>query len=112
MARARALALYPFCDAGIARVARPHIAFAVPADIAGLAHFAVATAGAVADHAQHLAVAADMQVLTVAAGADPQLTLGIERDVAGQVAHLHGLLEAAVRREDDETILLAVADPD
>src|SRR6185312_14709388 len=55
--------LHPFGNTPIGGIARPHIAMAVPTNIAGLAFLAVAAARTVTDDAKHLAVAIEVKVL-------------------------------------------------
>src|SRR6185312_15493284 len=102
----------PLDDARLRRRTSDHIAFAVPADVAGLTDLTVAIARTIADDAQDLAVAVQMKELAVQAGADPRITgLGVEGDVADQVAHLERLFELAGVGVDDDPILFTVADP-
>ena len=101
-----------FRDAAHAGVAGIQVVLLVKYPIAGFDELAGSDAHAVADRAEHFAVAIQLQELAILTARHPWVALRIELERANEISHLHRLEEFAVAGVDDDSILLAVADPD
>src|SRR6185437_11672637 len=84
----------------------------IESPVTGFGELAAADTHALADRAQHFAVAVQLQELAVLARRHPGIALVVEIEGADQILHLQSLHEAPVGGIDDNAILLAIADPD
>src|SRR5580704_6372205 len=80
--------------------------------VAGFDELADADTHSVPDRTEYSAIAVQLQELAILSARHPWLAVRVKVEGAHEVSHLHGFEEPAVARIDDDTVFLAVADPD
>jgi hypothetical protein len=99
-------------DPANARVARIEVVLLVHDPVAGFDELAGADTHSVTDRTEYFSIAVQLQELAILSARHPWLAVRVKIEGADEVSHLHGLDEPAVARIDDDTVFLAVANPD
>ena len=101
-----------FRDAADTGVACIQIVLLVKNPVAGFDELAGSDPHSVTDRTEHLAIPVQLQELAILSARHPRVAVRVKMEGANEVSHLHRLEEFAVAAIDDDTILLAVANPD
>src|SRR5580698_4348368 len=88
------------------------VPFLIKSHEIGLHELTEASPAAVADSALHVAVAVNLEHLTIIAARDPWDAIGVEMNCANKVSHRQGFHERSCLGVYDDTILVTVANPD
>jgi hypothetical protein len=99
-------------DPANARVACIKVVLLVHDPVAGFDELAGADTHSVTDRTEYFSIAVELQELAILSARHPGLAVRVKVEGADEVSHLHGFEELAVARIDDDTVFLAVADPD